>query len=110
MSLSLMLLFCGGWYIITGLIYNIPIPVEPLKAVAAVAITGNASPELVAASGILVGILFLVLGLTGKMQWLSTHIPGSVIRGIQLALGLILLKSSIIDFGVNTNGKFLLYG
>lgn len=108
MSLSLMLLLCGGWYIITGLVYKIPIPVEPLKAVAAVAIAGGVTPLMIAASGILTGILFLLLGLTGKMQWLSRQISGPVIRGIQLALGLILLKSAIIDFGIRDIPFFVL--
>ena len=101
MPLSLMLLLCGGWYILTGLIYRIPIPVEPLKAVAAVSIAGHLSPELIAASGILTGVLFLGLGFSGGMGWIQERIPSSVIRGIQLGLGLVLLKSAILDFGIH---------
>jgi len=100
MSLSLMLLLCGVWYIICGFVYRIPIPVEPLKAVAAVAIAEQISPELIAASGILIGLLFLILGLTGGMEWIREKIPLAVIRGIQLGLGLILLKSAIFTFGI----------
>ncbi|MFH0968514.1 MAG: putative sulfate/molybdate transporter [Methanobacteriota archaeon] len=100
MSLSLMLLLCGVWYIICGLVYQIPIPVEPLKAVAAVAIAEQLSPGLIAASGILIGILFMILGLTGGMQWIRDRIPLAVIRGIQLGLGLILLRSAIFTFGM----------
>lgn len=99
-SLSLMLLVCGFWYIVTGVIYRMPISVEPLKAVAAVAIAGSATPESIAASGILIGVLFLILGLTGGLQWVLHKIPSPVIRGIQLALGLILLKSAVFDFGL----------
>lgn len=33
------------------------------------------------------------------MGWVQNHIPSSVVRGVQLGLGFILLKSSIIDFG-----------
>jgi len=108
MSLSLMLFLCGVWYIITGLIYKCPIPVEPLKAVAAVTIAGDVTTGQIAAAGILIGILFLLLGLSRKMQWIATHIPGSVIRGIQIALGLILFKSAIFDFGMKDFPFFLL--
>lgn len=108
MSLSLMLLICGLWYIITGLVYGIPIPVEPFKAVAAVAIAGQVSSEAVAASGILIGILFLILGLTGGMERILHHIPVPVIRGIQLALGLILMRSAMLDFGLQDTGFFIL--
>lgn len=108
MSLSLMLLICGIWYIISGLVYGIPIPVEPFKAVAAVAIAGQVSSEAVAASGILIGILFLILGLTGGMERILHHIPVPVIRGIQLGLGLILVKSAIVDFGLQDTAFFVL--
>jgi MFS superfamily sulfate permease-like transporter len=101
MSLSLMLLLCGGWYILTGILYRIPIAVEPLKAVAAVSIAWHLSPQVIAASGILTGFLFLGLGLAGGMGWIQERIPSPVIRGIQLGLGLILLKSSFLDFGVH---------
>lgn len=107
MSLSLMLLICGIWYIITGLVYGIPIPVEPFKAVAAVAIAGQVSSEAVAASGIIIGILFLILGLTGGMERILHHIPVPVIRGIQLGLGLILMRSAIMDFGMQDTGFFI---
>ena len=100
MSLSLMLLLCGIWYIITGVVYQIPIPVEPFKAVAAVAIAGAATPGSIAASGILNGVIFLVLGLTKSMEWMVQRIPNSVIRGIQLALGFLLFKSAIFDMGL----------
>jgi MFS superfamily sulfate permease-like transporter len=108
MSLSLMILLCGIWYILTGIIYHLPISVEPLKAVAAISITGHYCPSVIAASGILTGVLFLVLGFTGSMGWLQNRIPSPVIRGIQLALGTLLLKSAILDFGVHDISFFAL--
>ncbi len=107
MSLSLMLLLCGIWYIITGIVYRSPIPVEPLKAVAAVVIAGGVTTGEIAAAGIILGVLFFLLGLSGKMQQIAKRIPGSVTRGIQLALGLILLRSAIIEFGLKDLPVFL---
>lgn len=108
MSLSLMLLFCGIWYIICGIVYRIPIPVEPLKAVAAVAIAEQISPDLIAASGIIIGILFLTLGLCGGMQIIRKRISSAIIRGIQLGLGLILLRSAVFSFGLQDPDFFLI--
>lgn len=95
-----MLLLCGIWYILTGVIYQIPIPVEPLKAVAAIAIAGHLSRDLITAAGIITGILFLALGCSRGMGWVRDRIPGAVIRGIQAGLGLILLRTALLEFGM----------
>lgn len=100
LSLSRMLVICGIWYILTGAIYRIPVSVEPLKAVAAISIAGQSTPEVIAASGILTGLIFLFLGYTSSMEWIHKRIPVPVIRGIQLALGAILLRSAFFDFGL----------
>lgn len=99
MSLSLMILLCGCWYILSGVLYKCPVSVEPLKVVAAISIALHLSPEIIAASGILIGIILIFLGGINGMGWVQNHIPSSVVRGVQLGLGFILLKSSIIDFG-----------
>lgn len=108
MSLSRMLVICGIWYILIGGIYQIPLSVEPLKAVAALSIAGQSTPEVIAASGILTGVIFLVLGYTNSMEWIHKRIPTPVIRGIQLALGLILLRSAFFDFGMKDPFFFVL--
>ena len=57
---------CAGLYNIgTGLLFDIPMPVQPMKAIAAVAIADDQFnlPEVLAA-GIFVGGVTLVLGLT----------------------------------------------
>ena len=45
----------------------------------------------VAAAGVLVSAALLLLGLTGLVDWAGRHVPRSVVRGLQLALGLALV-------------------
>ncbi len=56
------LLFFGIWFIVTGLYYRLPIPIEPMKAVAVIVISGSIGSGEIAAAGIMLGIVFLVLG------------------------------------------------
>lgn len=97
LSVTSVLLIVGLLYIATGLYFKLPIPVQPLKVMAAIAI---ASPEqvtlpVVAASGLIFAIILLFLAATGLINWLASFFPKPVIRGIQLGLGLILISKGI---------------
>ena len=89
LNLGTTLIFTGIYNIITGAIYGVPMPVQPMKSIAAVALTDPtfSVPEIMA-SGILTGAVLLALGLTGLMQLAYSLIPLCVVRGIQLAQGL----------------------
>ena len=93
-NLGTILLFFGIWYIIAGVIYRIPIPIEPMKAIGAIVIAGGLGAGEIAAAGIICGILFLAIGLARGMHAVQKFIPVSVIRGIQLGLALILLRTA----------------
>lgn len=94
-NVSHFFLFIAAWYIIAGLYYRLPIPIEPMKAIGAIVIAGGLSGGEIVASGIVVGALFLLLGLFGGMTWLADRIPKSVIRGVQGGLALLLLRTSL---------------
>jgi len=94
-NLGHILLFFAIWYIITGIYYKMPVPVEPMKAIGAIVIAEGLSGREIAASGIILGVLFLVLGFCKGMKFIQKKVPKSVIRGIQLGLALILIKTSI---------------
>jgi xanthine/uracil permease len=89
LNLGTTLIFTGIYNILTGAIYGVPMPVQPMKAIAAAAISGSDFdvPEIMAA-GILTGGILIVLGVTGLMQLVYKIIPLSVVRGVQLAQGL----------------------
>jgi MFS superfamily sulfate permease-like transporter len=80
----------AAFLIATGLFYGMPLPVQPMKAISAVILTGGLRPGEVAAAGIMIGILLLVLGITGWIGRLARAIPESVSAGLRLGLGLLM--------------------
>jgi MFS superfamily sulfate permease-like transporter len=89
------LFFAGAFNILTGLIFAIPMAVQPMKAIAAVALTEGLTAAQICAAGATVSAVVLLLGLTGLIDWLNRAIPKAVVRGLQLALGLSLLMKGL---------------
>ena len=89
LDLGTTLVFTGIYNAITGLLSGVPMPVQPMKSIAAAALADPsfAIPEIMAA-GILTAAFVLFLGLTRLMDLVSRFVPLSVVRGIQLAQGL----------------------
>lgn len=87
----------GLVYLVTGLYFRLPVPVQPLKAMAAIAIAGRASAEELAAGGITVGVVLLILGRTSLAPRLAKAFAPWTIKGVQLGVGLLLIKGGI-DF------------
>ncbi len=86
-SASVLVLF-GAMQVLTALRYRMPMPVQPLKAVAALVITQKLSGSLLYGGGLAIGLLMLALTLTGSINWLARVVPKAVVRGIQFGLGL----------------------
>jgi MFS superfamily sulfate permease-like transporter len=84
------LVMMGLANITTGLFYRLPMPIEPMKVLAVVAIAQHWSPSMVYASAFGMGAIWLVFGLTGVMTWIARFTPHAVVRGIQVALGVLL--------------------
>ncbi|GAB4359577.1 MAG: putative sulfate/molybdate transporter [Kiloniellaceae bacterium] len=78
----------GLFYLVTGLVYRLPVPVQPMKAVSAVIVTAGLTPGAVAATGLILGVVLLVLGLSGAIDRLARAVPASVIAGLRLGIGL----------------------
>ena len=89
------LVMMGLTNIATGLIYRHPMPVEPMKVLAVVAIAERWSPSMVYASGFGMGVVWLVFSLSGIAAWISRVSPPSVVRGIQASLGLLLAMEAV---------------
>ncbi len=83
------LLPAGLLYVVAGLIYRLPVPVQPLKAFGAIAIAHRFGADEIAAGALLMGLLFLVLGVSGLLDWVAKVFPHPIIRGIQLSVGLL---------------------
>ncbi|PGH12612.1 hypothetical protein AJ80_06671 [Polytolypa hystricis UAMH7299] len=93
-SLSSTLIFSGIFNILTGLFFGIPLPVQPMKAIAAVAIANGFSRGEIAAAGIFVGACIFLFSVTGLLRWFARAIPIPVVKGIQVGAGLSLVISA----------------
>lgn len=85
------LLFAGLLFVVAALVYGIPMAVQPIKAAAAIAIATKAPPEVIAAAGIGLGAVLLVLAVTRLAPLLARLFPKPIIRGNQLGVGLLLV-------------------
>lgn len=74
-SLSSTLVISGQSNISTGLVFGIPLPVQPMKAIAAVAIARSFTNSEIAAAGIFVSACILLFTVTGVLQWVTNVIP-----------------------------------
>lgn len=86
------LLGFGVVMIAVGLYYRTPVPVQPMKAIGAVAATQAAqtiaiTPQAVVAGGLATGVFWLVLGATGLAEKASRLVPRPIAIGIVLGLG-----------------------
>jgi len=90
-------LMVGLFYLITGSYYRLPIPVQPLKVVAAIAIAfpDKINLPVMSATGILFGIILTVMAVTGLIDKISGFFTRPIVRGIQLGLGFILMIKGI---------------
>ena len=85
---TLGLFFNGFANVVTGLSFPIPMPVQPMKSIAAQAIVGALTLNQMLLAGLVTGIIVFVLGVSGLIRVVNAWIPMSVVRGIQLGVGL----------------------
>jgi hypothetical protein len=82
----------------TALRYRMPMPVQPLKAVAVIVIAQKIAPEVLYGGGLSIGIVMLLLTVTGGIRWLARIVPKAVVRGLQLGLGIQLALLALKDY------------
>lgn len=83
------LLSIGIFLVISGLYYKTPVPVQPMKAIGAAAISQAAlsTPNMVWGAGLFTGLFWLVLGLSGAIKIIAKITSKPVSLGIVLGLG-----------------------
>lgn len=94
---SVLILF-GTMQVVTGLLYGLPMPVQPLKAMAVIMLSQKLPPELLYGGGLAIGFAMLILTVSGGLDWLAKVIPLSVVRGIQFGLGASLCSLALKDY------------
>jgi MFS superfamily sulfate permease-like transporter len=92
------LIMMGLVNISLGLVYKLPMPLQPKKTVATVAIAQGWSPSLIYSTGFGLGLVWLFLYFTNLIQKIVKYTPKSVARGITLALGFTLFLAGIEFF------------
>jgi SulP family sulfate permease len=85
----------GLFYILSGLYYGVTVSVQPMKVIGAYSIATAMTASEIAASGFLLAIFLLVIGATGAIQALGKWIPKSVVRGVQLSTGTMLVAQGV---------------
>ena len=88
----------GLMQILTALRYRMPMPVQPLKAMAALVIAGGIGGPVLFGAGLAIGASMLILSVTGMVDLLARVVPKIVVRGIQLGLGLQLATLALRDY------------
>lgn len=82
----------GAAMIAAGIYYRTPFPVQPMKAIGAVATTQAAqsiviAPNAVYAAGLVTGLIWLLFGITGAAKKVADIVSRPVAIGIILGLG-----------------------
>lgn len=92
-SSAMLFASAGIIYVLSGLWFRVPMPVQPLKAIAIAAVVSGASYLEVRWAGAVVG-LFCVVLLLFRVDKFANHVPSYLIHGIQAGLGLMLLRKA----------------
>ncbi|MFQ6135240.1 MAG: putative sulfate/molybdate transporter [Nitrososphaerales archaeon] len=88
MNSSQLLTTFGIFFVANGLAFGLPMPVEPMKAIAGIAIANEYAPDTIMLAGMLTGLAILALSLTGLLTRFQKLVPKAVVRGIQMGLGI----------------------
>ncbi|KAF9089101.1 hypothetical protein BGX23_006909 [Mortierella sp. AD031] len=83
-DLTASLIFGGIWNIVTGIVFRMPMCVQPMKSIAAIALTNKMPMGAVMGAGMSVSTVIMVLGVTRTIYLVKRYTPIAVIRGIQL--------------------------
>eukprot|EP00571_Detonula_confervacea_P007974 CAMPEP_0172313528 /NCGR_PEP_ID=MMETSP1058-20130122/20363_1 /TAXON_ID=83371 /ORGANISM="Detonula confervacea, Strain CCMP 353" /LENGTH=646 /DNA_ID=CAMNT_0013027189 /DNA_START=237 /DNA_END=2177 /DNA_ORIENTATION=+ len=107
-ALAPALFWAGVSNFITGYLWDVPMCVQPMKSIAAVALTDVAAgtsgssatgldAQSVTTAGILTGGAVLILGATNLMEVVNWIVPLAVICGLQIGVGLRLASKGMRD-------------
>ncbi len=85
----------GLYFILSGIYFGITVPVQPMKVIGAYAIATAMSASQITASGFLIGAVLLIIGASNAMKVIGKFIPKSVVRGVQLSTGVLLMVGGV---------------
>jgi hypothetical protein len=90
------LFVCAGLLVMgAGLAFKIPFPVQPLKALTAVAIARELSPDVIHAAGLELAAFLLVLSIGHVADVVARVFVKPVVRALQLGVGVLLVITAV---------------
>jgi sulfate permease, SulP family len=88
------LLFAGLLVLVSGLAFGIPFPVQPLKALSAVAVAQGVAPEVIHAAGLEIGLFLLALSVRRFADVAARLFTHPVVRALQVGVGVLLVVTA----------------
>jgi len=104
-----LLLSIGLYYILSGAYFGLTVPVQPMKVIGAYAIATGVSASQILSAGLWVGVILLILGVTGAISLIGKYTPKAVVRGVQLSTGALLMAEGV-RFMAGTSRFQVLHG
>jgi sulfate permease, SulP family len=92
---SPVLLFTGLLVLLSGLVFRIPFPVQPLVALSALAVGERLSPGVIHAGGLEIGAALLLISVDGIAAALARIFTEPVIRSLQFGAGVLLVMTAV---------------
>jgi hypothetical protein len=106
-ALAPALFWAGASNVVTGCLWDVPMCVQPMKSIAAVALSdvsssaagdgGGFGAGSVTAAGVLSGAAVLLLGVTNLMEVVNMVVPMTVVCGLNVGVGLRLSSTGMRD-------------
>ncbi|MFQ3576529.1 MAG: putative sulfate/molybdate transporter [Cytophagales bacterium] len=98
LNATLVLSVFGIMQILIGFYYRIPMPVQPLKAMASIVISQKVLGSVLLAAGLSIGLFMFFLTYFGLLKKLSHYIPPVLVKGLQIGLGMGLMLLSLKEY------------
>jgi hypothetical protein len=95
LSLSKILLWFGVFQVVWGVTYGLPVSVEPMKALAGLAIAGTISAGELVAAGLVAGVVLVAASRLHALSRLRRLVGQTAIRAVQFAVALLLAEAGV---------------
>lgn len=94
-SVGTALLWFGVFQLLWGLLYGLPLSVEPMKALVGLAIAGTITAGELVAAGLAAGVVLVVAARLRVLGRVQSLVGEAAIRGVQLAVALLLATTGV---------------
>lgn len=95
LSATSVLVCAGLLVIVSGVVFRIPFPVQPLKALTALAVALELPATTIHAAGLLLGALLLLASAPPLMKVITKIFDITVVRALQVGVGMLLVLAAL---------------